>query len=657
MAMVINTNIQSLSAQRNLTVSQSAMESAMDRLSSGKRINSAADDAAGLQIASGLTSQIRGLDQAVRNANDGISMVQTAEGALQESTNMLQRMRELAIQSASGTFTDGNRATLNAEVTQLKAELTRIAESTTFNGLQILDGTLGATALQVGSEANQTIAVDFSSQSFTAEKLGGGVSGDLMGSEITDVTFATVTAPLVAGDVKVNGKALGAYDSTLQNVGDLVAEFNAISGVSAATYLEETATSVGSGILAAGTNLQLTLTLGDGTSQLYQISDTENMDELVAKITETTAGAITASKDSAGKLVLASDVGVSLAITADQAGATGTLEAKQARLVLSNDDGSAVRLEGNAQDLGALGFNERSVSGQIEGADADAVALVAGDLTINDVAIGASTTGSVADKVAAINAADAGVTASVFSSAEVDLATGTTIININGTDVTVVGRAGAVATAAELTAQATAINAAGVAATHGATASVQGGKLVIEADGILKFGQGADAATAETNYEAYIPTAAQGIKLSSDTGGDISIKMNQTAANLAAVKAATGLLETNQSDTNSVGSAVSNIDISTAAGAQKAIATIDKALDTINSARGEMGAITNRLNFTVSNLSSVSQSASASRSAIEDADFAAESANLSRAQVLQQAGTAMLAQANAQPQQVLSLLQ
>ncbi len=655
MAMVINTNIQSLSAQRNLGISQNSLESAMDRLTSGKRINSAADDAAGLSIASGLTSQIRGLDQAVRNANDGISMVQTAEGALQESTNMLQRMRELSVQSASGTFTEGNRSTLNAEVTQLKAELTRIAETTTFNGLNILDGTLGATKLQVGSEANQTISVDFGAQSFTAKKLGGGVSGDLMGAEITDATLTGGNA-LVAGDIKVNGKALGAYDSATQSVAELVAEFNAIEGVSASTYLEETATTVGSGILAAGTDLELTLTLADGTEQLFKISDTENMDELVAKITDSTSGAITASTDAAGKLVLASDVGVNLVITADQTAATGTLVAKEARLLLSNDDGSAVRIEGNATDLAALGFNERSVSGQIEGTDADAVAMVAGDLVINDVAVGASLTGSVADKVAAINAADAGVTASVFSSAEVAIASGTTTLNINGTDVTLVDP-GAAVDAAELAAFVTAINAAGVAATHGVKAFAQGGALVLESDGILKFGQGAGSAAAETAYEAYNPTTAQGIKLTSDDGGDISIKMTEDATRLTAIKAATGLLESNHSDTSSVGSSVDNIDISTAAGAQKAITTIDKALDTINSARGDMGAITNRLNFTVSNLSSISQSASASRSAIEDADFAAESANLSRAQVLQQAGTAMLAQANAQPQQVLSLLQ
>ena len=157
MAMVINSNIMSLTAQRNLTMSQNDLNTSMERLTSGKRINSAADDAAGLSIANRMTSQINGLNQAVRNANDGASLIQTAEGALDESTNILQRMRELSVQSANGTYDSGNRATLSAEVKQLVAELDRIAETTSFNGLNILDGSLGKVNLQVGSEANQTI--------------------------------------------------------------------------------------------------------------------------------------------------------------------------------------------------------------------------------------------------------------------------------------------------------------------------------------------------------------------------------------------------------------------------------------------------------------------------------------------------------------------
>ena len=599
-----------------------------------------------------MTSQINGLNQAVRNANDGQSLIQTAEGALDESTNILQRMRELSIQSANGTYDDGNRSTLNAEAKQLIAELDRIAETTSFNGQNVLDGTLGAVALQVGSEANQTIDLEIGK--LDSKSLGGGVSGDLMGSEITEASIS-----IAAGDIQVNGHALGAYDNTAAgtNVEDLVAAFNAVDGISASTYLEETATNKGSGILVAGTDeLEMTLTLADGTEQTYKITDTDNMDELVAKINDTTGGAIAASTDADGKLVLASDVGVKLVIGGtDPTGATGDLEDKEARLLLSSDSGEGITIEGNKADLAALGFNERSASGEIEGADiTSSVAFSAGDLTINGVEIGASKSASVEDKVAAINDVDAGVTASAFTSREVTAFTsGSTNININGTDFDISGLADETApTEAELKALAVTINAA--TDSTGVTASVQGSSLVMEGGSALKFGEGATAAAALTAAGA--DTGSElGIKLASDDGTDISVQLSQT--DLSGAKARTGLLETNHSDTNSVGGSVANINISTAKGAQQAIEVIDKALDQINSTRGDLGAAANRLDFTVSNLSNVAENVSEARSRIEDADFAQESANLSRAQVLQQAGTAMLAQANAAPQQVLSLLQ
>ncbi|HSG61891.1 MAG TPA: flagellin, partial [Pseudomonadales bacterium] len=171
MPLIINTNISALNAQRQLVKSGDEMSQAMERLSSGKRINTAADDAAGMAISSRMTSSIRGLNQAVRNANDGISLIQTAGGALEESTNILQRMRELSIQSANGIYTDANRVSLNAEVEQLKQELTRIATTTSFNGLKVLDGTLGDIALQIGTEANETITLRVGS-GFDAESLG-----------------------------------------------------------------------------------------------------------------------------------------------------------------------------------------------------------------------------------------------------------------------------------------------------------------------------------------------------------------------------------------------------------------------------------------------------------------------------------------------------
>ena len=157
MPQIINTNIMSLNSQRNLNRSQGALQTSLQRLSSGLRINSAKDDAAGLAISERFTSQIRGLTVAARNANDGISLAQVAEGALQEASNILQRVRELAVQAINATNSPSDRAALNLEVGQLTAELDRIARSTAFNGQKILDGTFGTALFQVGSNANQTI--------------------------------------------------------------------------------------------------------------------------------------------------------------------------------------------------------------------------------------------------------------------------------------------------------------------------------------------------------------------------------------------------------------------------------------------------------------------------------------------------------------------
>ncbi|HID01887.1 MAG TPA: flagellin, partial [Desulfobacterales bacterium] len=170
MALTINTNVPSLNAQRNLSKSQNTLSRSMERLSSGLRINSAKDDAAGLAISNRMSAQIRGMNQATRNANDGISLAQTAEGAMQESTNILQRIRELAVQSANATNSAADRGALQAEVNQLKAEMNRIAQSTTFNGLNILDGTFVSQQFQVGANANETIGVSIASMA--ADDLG-----------------------------------------------------------------------------------------------------------------------------------------------------------------------------------------------------------------------------------------------------------------------------------------------------------------------------------------------------------------------------------------------------------------------------------------------------------------------------------------------------
>ncbi len=228
MALTINTNVASLNAQRNLSNSQGALNKSMQRLSSGLRINSAKDDAAGLAISDRMTSQIRGLNQAARNANDGISLAQTAEGALQETTNILQRMRELAVQSANDTNTDADRASLDAEFAQLVSEIDRIADTTSFNGKVLLSGGFSAAAnaavFQVGANAGQTISVNIgrATASFlgnTNSMAGAGVSTRASASgAIANIDYAI-------GQVDSTRGALGAvqnrFESTIANLSNV----------------------------------------------------------------------------------------------------------------------------------------------------------------------------------------------------------------------------------------------------------------------------------------------------------------------------------------------------------------------------------------------------------------------------------------------------
>lgn len=581
MALVIGTNVASLNSQRQLLNSGSSLDQATERLSSGNRINSAKDDAAGLAISNRMTSQVRGLDQAIRNANDGISLIQTAEGALQESTNILQRMRELSVQSANGIYSESDRNTLQAEVKQLQSELTRIADTTTFNGQKLLDGSMGTKQLQVGSQQNQTM--DVSIGSFSAEALGG-ASGDLVGT--TSGGVSAVAGEL--GDIKIAGTQMTA--STATTVKELLTTMNNdLEGkVNVSTMVEVEADSVGTGVTTSGAPLTFSVKTADGVDQTFSIGGTANMDELAAKINEVAGGVASASVDEKGKLVLNAQNAESINVTA--AGNSGLAAATtQFSMVFDSVNGSAVDIQytdaasatpasfdaSKATAATALGLQFNDENGNVVGvalptAGAGA-ALNQGDLVINDVEIGAVSS-----------------TAAIAGSGEAHLNKLITAINEKSSETGVVAFSDGLSLALR---------------------SVDGNEISIQA------GANTDGATLLTN---------------------------------------TGLAERNAS--GNVGS-VASIDISTAAGAQKAIGILDKAIEQVGSTRADLGAINNRLDFTVSNLSNISEKTSAARSRITDADFAAETAELSRSQVMQQAASAMLAQSNARPQQVLSLLQ
>lgn len=685
MPLYINTNVSSLNAQRQLNKAGMGVDTAMERLSSGSRINSAADDAAGLAISNRQTSQIRGLDQAVRNANDGISLIQTAEGALSETTNILQRMRELSIQSANGIYGDNDRATLDAEVQQLVSELDRIAETTSFNGQNILDGSTGKIELQVGAQSNQTIG--FEVAAVDADTLGmGSLSADVVSDEIA-ANFSTLS--FSDQDVLINGQAVGAI-SAGSTVEDLVTKINDnVNGVTAETAVELTASSVGTGVVGTTASV-VTLTNNDGTTQSIQIKNTDSLQEYADAVNEGFGGRVSATIGDDGKLSMSAEGAKTLAVSGtDTTGSDGTAQAK---LILTSDSGDDITIKrgatGTMTDLNNLGFREMDSGGVIEGvglvtnSNGANEALTAGDLTINGTVIDHNDTASLQGKIDNINdvSDQTGVTAKAYSTASIDMTSfvatggaGTDNLEINGIQVDLnlsnTGTTEDVVTALNTFTDQT-----------GVSARLQGTNIILESDqgainisnatantffgsstGIESItkatittasatGTFAEATTTMTSANSF--TAEAGLKLVSENGNPISVELKDGFDN-----ARLGLKESNNLGEGSFGTSLSSISIDTAANAQKAISVIDNALETVNDIRSDLGAASNRLDFTISNLSNVSENTSAARSRIMDADFAAETAALSRSQVLQQASQAMLAQANSRPQQVLSLLQ
>ena len=792
MPLVINSNISSLNSQRQLVKSGMEMDQAMERLSSGKRINSAADDAAGLAISNRMTSQVNGLNRAVSNANDGISLIQTAEGALDESTNILQRMRELSIQSANGIYSDGDRATLNAEVQQLVAELNRISETTSFNGQKLLDGGLGSISLQVGSEANQTIS--FSIDAMNASTLGlGSTSSDLASDRIT----STTTTDIADGAVLINGQALsavtnlngaGATDTQLQDILDDINQN--ISGVSASGFNVAKAGAIGDGVLATGETFTITLSdPGHGADTAYVInggSDTTTLQGLVDAVNAKTNGAVVASIADDGKMVLSNSTGGKMALAETAAGTLATLTgftdtSFEGQIALTSDNGSAISVTkgavGTDADLASLGFREIAGAGKVTGSAVAAAnqddGLSANELKINGVAIAASPSAadssSLQEIVTTINDVTdtTGVTAKISAAqsftanlskavAEVEATTGigTTTASdliINGVAVTLAANETALTAATKINAATTNTGVSAYVDSNGFMSLVSEGAFTLSGANAANLGTGISATTFTTSLasasttgsltingtqitgidlttldlaiaDINAATANTGVTASVDDNGELKLSANSSislemgdvdgmttllglglASNITGFvtdandglvasttnadafenklviaprieldslnnapisievttegAAATGLKNLNTGLSSTVtGSALSSISVATQAGANAAVSSIDNALETINATRSELGAVSNRLDFTVSNLMNISENTASARSRIVDADFAAETAALSRAQVLQQASQAMLAQANAAPAQVLSLL-
>jgi len=497
MALVINTNVASLNAQRNLDASQSAASTSLERLSSGLRINSARDDAAGLAIANRFTAQINGLNQAARNSADGISLAQTAEGALQETTNNLQRIRELAVQAANATNSSADRQALQSEVNQLVAEIDRVANTSNFNGVKLLDGSFTSQTFQVGATEGETVSV----------------------TSLIDANSNAIGENTVA----LNGTDLG-----------VVAAANAVTGNDlAVTVTDANSNTVGT----AGTTIA--------------IGANDEADDIATAIN-------------------AVDSTLGLTATATNSATFGNF---------------------------SLGATPESVAFTLEGESISIAALAsANDLT------------SVAD---AINAKQGttGVSATFSGSDRSEM----TLTASDGRDITIASlEFGNDASTADLT------GATGAARTLTDLSSTSAG--------------------------AAAGTATGSVSISS-TAGAISIVEG------AGSEVVSGTLASSLAS-------VANIDLATsAATASDALSVLDAAIAQISGGRADLGAIQNRFESVIASLQVASENAEASRSRIQDADFASETANLTKSQILTQAGISVLAQANAQPQQVLALLQ
>lgn len=542
---VINTNISALRAQSGAAAAESSLSKAMERLSTGKRINSAKDDAAGLAISQRMTANIRGMAVAIRNANDGISMAQTAEGALGEVTNILQRIRELTVQSANGTFSAQDRSSLQAETNQLLAEVNNISKTANFNGLKLLDGSVTDLKLQTGVNAGDQVGISMVNVSSNALGLtSGGAPG-----QITTGRVGAVSG-LAVGDVTFNGvNALGSVPTadTAEALAAAINENSDKTGVKATASNNVTSAKITAESFAVGD-----ITIG-GVS----LGAAASVEELVANINRNDFG-VTATLNADKTITLANTTGEAITVGGTAAGGF-TAGTYQGFVSLQSSDGSDIKVVGTnttpataIADVQLMGLNVAADGVSFSGGAVSGAALAADALVINGVKIGASATASAADKATAINAQSGNT---------------------------------------------------------GVKATVSGTSLVltsVDGSGVRVEGAGAAA----------IGFVAQG-----------------GSANMT-----------------------STLDISSQEAAVAALTVLDKAIDSIVSSRGDLGALQNRLESTVSNLTTTSTNLTEARSRIEDADFSAESTNLARSQVLSQAATAMLAQANQTQQNVLSLL-
>jgi len=511
MSLVLNTNIASLNAQNNLSGSQASLSQSLERLSSGLRINSASDDAAGLAISQQFTTQINGTNQAVRNANDGVSEAQTTAGALNTIVNNLQSIRTLAVESANGSNSASDRAALNNQVQQQIAEITQIAQQTTFNGLNVLNGSSGTTVYQVGANVGNTIAVSLQQ----------GVASNQIGQYSTQTGGLTTAVALT-----------GLATATISD-GTSTATIGATSGFVGSTTFQGVNSAYAKAAAINGAGLQ-----GVTASAATTVADTAAFGPI---------------------------------------GQSGT----------------------------APSTYNLTINGQ---------AIYSGAL---NVAVGTSLSSSAVAAQINLFSGTTGVTASVNSVAVGTSPVGAiTLSNSDGSDIVI-----------------------GQLVTEGTAATAGGGFTAAVA--------GTTVAGAVTTQGKITLTDSKPVTLTDVGGGGSTAALGFTSG------VATGL----STVTGGATATLANQNVLSVAGANSTISSVDAALATVSAFQSQLGAIQNRFTAAVGNLQSTAQNLTQSRSTIQDADFAAETANLTKSQVLEQAGISVLAQANQQPQLILKLLQ
>ncbi len=710
MSLTINTNVAAMNAQRMVGKTQNALNRSIQRLSSGLRINSAKDDAAGLAISSRMGSEIRGLNQASRNANDGISMAQTAEGALQESSNLLQRIRELAIQSANDSNSAMDRDALNDEVQSLLAEAQRISVTTEFNGKSLIDGTLTGAKFHVGAYANQTITVN----------VGNAQNSNLGSYQVTTGLTNVTNVSLAAEDLLINGIDVGAsVDGSAESKATAINGISDQTGVTATATTELTSANALSRnqAIQAGDLLINGVNIGAVAGSNNLVVQGENIANAINALSNQT-GIQAVHNQSTGALTLTSSSGKNIEIESTTGAAGATRLANATGLDVS-DLTAATASESTATFAGGVAgvTSITAADGEITNGDTftsqgvtyEFSADVGGGVTaLGNVALGVAS-GTAATDIGTLrtamqvagrvtNATVAGADATLTVTSDVSTKT-STHTDITFTDVDV---SGALSThnnsvGAAGVANGDTLNVGGVTYEFGFTGDTptNGNVLVALAstDNLLSAAFTA-AVTAQYNEGNTNITASgtTGITtLVSDLNGssvaNVTITEPISTGDVGAIVGALTVTGVDGSDAGEIGlgilelnsatsflitgnnpgraglanaavsqNSINNVDISTDTGANEAIALLDGALSQLTTIRGNLGAVQNRFESTISNLQSISENISAARARIMDADFAAETAALSKAQIMQQAGVAMLAQANQLPQAVLGLL-